>query len=121
MDIGKALLRKHWALFLWWQLLQLRTMQFGAFNNLKTFQLGEVPGKIIGLIIAFIVYRVFHAIADAFRHVSEVPFIGTIDSILGSIVGFVEACILIYVFTYITGIDVKEVALTVLDKLITNI
>ena len=92
-----------------------------AFNNLKTFQLGEVPGKIIGLVIAFIVYRVFHAIADAFRHVSEVPFIGTIDSILGSIVGFAEACILIYVFTYITGIDVKEVALTVLDKLITNI
>ena len=92
-----------------------------AFNNLKTFQLGEVLGKIIGLIIAFVVYRVFQAIGDAFRHVHEVPFIGTLDSALGSIVGFAEACVLIYVFTYITGIDVKEVSLTVLDKLITNI
>ena len=94
---------------------------FGAVQNLKSFHLGEIPAKIVSVIIAFIDYRVLHTISESIRHLHEVPVLGFTDSILGCLVGLAEACLLIWLFQLVTGIDVRETALNVMNKLITNI
>ncbi|MCH4191656.1 MAG: CvpA family protein [Butyrivibrio sp.] len=94
---------------------------FGVVQNLKTFHPGEIPAKVISIIIAFIVYRVLHSLAESIRHLHEVPVIGYTDSILGCLVGLAEACLLIWLFQFVTGMDVRETALNVMNKLITNI
>ncbi len=74
--------------------------------KLVNIELGEVIPKICYLFVAFAVYKIMTALADALRKVKSIPIIGNVDRILGAILGMVEAILIIKLVEYITDIDI---------------
>ncbi len=64
---------------------------------------GEIIPRIGYLVIAFVVYRLMTALGNAFRKIKEIPVLGTLDRLLGAVVGVAEAWIMIHVIEFATG------------------
>ena len=74
-------------------------------GNVISSNLGAVVPKIGYLVIAFIIYRVMTALGDALRKVKDIPILGGLDRLLGAVLGFVEAFLIVRTIEYITGIQ----------------
>ena len=72
---------------------------------------GEIIPKIGYLIVAFLVYSIMTALANALRKVKEIPILGGLDRLLGGVLGAIEAAIIIYIVEFITGFDLFGPAL----------
>ncbi len=79
---------------------------------------GNVIPKIGYLVVAFAVYRIMTAIADALRKVKTIPIVGGIDRFLGAILGFVEAAAIILLIEYVTDIGIIKTIIMVCYKLV---
>ncbi len=71
--------------------------------------LGNVIPKIGYLVVAFLIYRVMNVLAEQLRKVKEIPILGGMDRLLGTILGMIEALVIIYLITFITGIQIFPV------------
>ncbi len=89
--------------------------------KLINIELGEVIPKIGYLVVAFLVYKIMTAIADAIRKVKDIPIVGNIDRFLGAILGIVEAILIIKLVEYITNIEILKTVFSVCYKLIVYI
>ena len=78
---------------------------FGDFLN-KNFQ--DIITKIACLFIAFIVYRIMTAIGKALRRIKEIPVLGSVDRLLGAILGAGEAIGIIFIVEFVTGFKFFE-------------
>ncbi|WP_081779850.1 CvpA family protein [Butyrivibrio proteoclasticus] len=86
-------------------------------GGILTNNLGSIIPKIGYLVIAFIIYKVMMAIADAFKKIKTIPILGGIDRLFGMVLGFVEALVIIYIVEYITGIGIISSVMTVWRQL----
>ncbi len=82
---------------------------------------GNVIPKIGYLVVAFAVYRIMTAIADALRKVKTIPIVGGIDRFLGAILGFVEAAAIILLIEYVTDIGITKTIIIVCYKLVVSL
>jgi membrane protein required for colicin V production len=78
---------------------------------------GEVIPKIGYLVVAFAVYSLMTALANALRKVKEIPILGGADRLLGSIMGAIEAALIIYIIEYVTGFKMFELVISAWNQL----
>ena len=81
-------------------------------EKVVTVDLGEIIPKIGYLVVAFLVYRIMTSISDALRNFKNIPIIGKVDRILGSILGIAEACLIIALIEYVTDIEIVSTVLS---------
>ena len=86
-------------------------------NSVLTIDLGNIITKIGYLVVAFLVYKIMTAISDALRRIKYIPIIGGVDRLLGSVLGIVEAVIIISIVEYITDIEIKNTVLMAFGQL----
>ena len=67
--------------------------------------------------MAFIVYKVMMSIADAFKKIKNNPIVGAFDRLLGAILGFTEALVIVYLIEYVTNIEIISSVLAALSQL----
>ena len=82
---------------------------------------GEIIPKIGYLIVAFLVYSIMTALANALRKVKEIPILGGLDRLLGGVLGAIEAAIIIYIVEFITGFDLFGPAIASWNQLFSYI
>ena len=82
---------------------------------------GEVIPKIGYLIVAFAVYSLMTALANALRKVKEIPILGGLDRVLGAVLGGIEAALIIYIVEYVTGFKILAPAMAVCSQLFSYI
>jgi membrane protein required for colicin V production len=76
-------------------------------GNVLGSRYGAVLPKIGYLVVASVIYAVMVAMGKALRNVKEIPVLGGLDRLLGAVLGIAEACAIIYVVEFITGLDLK--------------
>lgn len=86
-------------------------------GSLLSRNLGNVIPKIGYLVVAFIVYKVMMSIADAFKKIKNIPIVGAFDRLLGAILGFTEALVIVYLIEYVTNIEIISSVLAALSQL----
>ena len=86
-------------------------------NNIITVNLGNVLPKIGYLVVAFAVYKIMTALADALRRIKNIPIIGNVDRFLGAVIGIIEAIMIIILIEYATDIEIKEPVLATFTQL----
>ena len=86
-------------------------------NNIITVNLGNVLPKIGYLVVAFAVYKIMTALADALRRIKNIPIIGNVDRFLGAVIGIIEAIMIILLIEYATDIEIKEPVLATFTQL----
>jgi len=82
---------------------------------------GEVIPKIGYLIVAFAVYSLMTALANALRKVKEIPILGGLDRVLGAVLGGIEAALIIYIVEYVTGFKILAPAMAACSQLFSYI
>ena len=90
----------------------------GSVLNMK---FGEVVSKIGYLVVAFLVYGLMTALANALRKVKEIPILGGLDRLLGAVLGAIEAALIIYIIEFITGFKISEPAIAACSQLFSYI
>jgi len=78
-------------------------------GNILDSSFGSVIPKIGYLIVAFVVYKVMTAVGEGFRKLKEVPVLGSLDKILGAVLGLIEALAILYLVEYVTDIKLLSV------------
>ena len=89
--------------------------------KLINVELGAVISKIGYLVVAFLVYKIMTAIADAFKKIKNIPILGNVDRFLGAILGIVEAILIVKLVEYITDIVILKTVYAVCYELIVYI
>ncbi|WP_022764708.1 CvpA family protein [Butyrivibrio sp. XPD2006] len=82
---------------------------------------GEVIPKIGYLVVAFAVYSLMTALANALRKVKEIPILGGLDRLLGAVLGGIEAALIIYIVEYVTGFKILQPAIAACSLLFSYI
>ena len=82
---------------------------------------GEVIPKIGYLVVAFVVYSLMTALANALRKVKEIPILGGLDRLLGAVLGGIEAALIIYIVEFVTGFKISESAIAACSQLFSYI
>lgn len=82
---------------------------------------GEVIPKIGYLIVAFAVYSLMTAMANALRKIKEIPILGGLDRVLGAVLGGIEAALIIYIVEYVTGFKILAPAMAACSQLFSYI
>lgn len=82
---------------------------------------GEVLPKIGYLVVAFAVYSLMTALANALRKVKEIPILGGLDRVLGAVLGGIEAALIIYIVEYVTGFKILAPAMAACSQLFSYI
>ena len=82
---------------------------------------GEVIPKIGYLVVAFVVYSLMTALANALRKVKEIPILGGLDRVLGAVLGGIEAALIIYIVEYVTGFKIMAPAMAACSQLFSYI
>ena len=82
---------------------------------------GEVIPKIGYLVVAFLVYGIMTALANALRKVKEIPILGGLDRLLGGELGAIETALIIYIVQFITGFDLFGPAIAAWNQLFSYI
>ncbi len=77
-------------------------------GSLLTQNFGNVIPKIGYLVVAFVIYKVMSAIGEALKKIRDVPIFGGVDRLLGAIIGFVEAALIIYLIEFVTDIEIVK-------------
>ncbi len=78
-------------------------------GNVLDARFGNIATKAACLVIAFAVYRIMTAIADAFRKIKTIPIVGGIDRFLGAVLGAVEAMAIILLIEYVTDLKIVSI------------
>ncbi|MCR5102475.1 MAG: CvpA family protein [Butyrivibrio sp.] len=91
------------------------------FNNIKGHNFEGILSKVINILIAVAVYKIVHLLGTAFRPVKEIPILGSVDRLAGMILGFVEACVIIFILQNITEIEIISLTERIFVELCTNV
>jgi len=75
--------------------------------------------KVIYFVIAIVIYKVGHLIGRALRPIRNIPIISQANSILGALLGFIEAYILILLIEKIIGIEIISLLQSIITELYT--
>ena len=86
-------------------------------GSVLTSNFGSIIPKIGYLVVAFVIYRLMTALGNALRKVKEIPILGGADRLLGSIMGAIEAALIIYIIEYITGFKMFELVISAWNQL----
>lgn len=81
-------------------------------GGIATSRFGAVIPRIGYLVVAFAIYKIMTAAADAFRRVRSIPIIGGIDRLLGAVLGVVEASGIILFIEYVTDLKIFSTVIT---------
>nr|WP_297705452.1 CvpA family protein [uncultured Butyrivibrio sp.] len=87
-------------------------------GSLIEIKIGSALSKIGYLVVAFVVYKIMTAIANAFRKLKNIPIIGSADRFLGGLLGIAEACLIIALIEYVTDIAIVSTVLTTFYELL---
>ena len=74
-------------------------------GNLIGNNYGDIIPKVGYLFVAFFIYSLMTRIGKALREIRQIPILGQFDRLLGAILGFIEAYLIIYIVEYITGLS----------------
>ncbi len=86
-------------------------------GSVLTSNFGSIIPKIGYLVVAFVIYRLMTALGNALRKVKEIPILGGADRLLGSIMGAIEAALIIYIIEYVTGFKMFELVISAWNQL----
>ena len=72
----------------------------GAIGSYMNQEIGRVVQLILGLLVVCLVYRLVHILFTSFELISKLPIIKGLDKLLGGVLGFAEAALIVGVMVY---------------------